>query len=45
MGGYDFDPGSNVVDVHFRNLRKKIEGRSHRDGAGTRVTISEEAIV
>ena len=22
--GYDFDPGSNVVDVHIRNLRKKV---------------------
>ncbi|MEL7085641.1 MAG: response regulator transcription factor [Cyanobacteria bacterium P01_A01_bin.3] len=22
--GYDFDPGSNVVDVHVRNLRKKL---------------------
>lgn len=22
--GYDFDPGSNVVDVHIRNLRKKL---------------------
>ncbi|GAB4218556.1 MAG: response regulator transcription factor [Synechococcales cyanobacterium] len=22
--GYDFDPGSNVVDVHIRNLRQKI---------------------
>ena len=24
--GYDFDPGSNVVDVHVRNLRKKLGG-------------------
>ena len=22
--GYDYDPGSNVVDVHVRNLRKKL---------------------
>ena len=22
--GYDFDPGSNVVDVHVRNLRRKL---------------------
>lgn len=24
--GYDYDPGSNVVDVHIRNLRKKLGG-------------------
>ncbi|MEM9511615.1 MAG: response regulator transcription factor [Cyanobacteria bacterium P01_E01_bin.48] len=24
--GYNFDPGSNVVDVHVRNLRKKLGG-------------------
>ncbi|MFC4562523.1 response regulator transcription factor [Nocardiopsis mangrovi] len=25
--GYDYDPGSNVVDVYIRTLRKKIGGR------------------
>ena len=24
MWGYDFDPGSNVVDVDIRYLRKKL---------------------
>ena len=24
MWGYDFDPGSNVVDVYVRYLRKKV---------------------
>ena len=24
--GYDYDPGSNVVDVYMRNLRKKLGG-------------------
>ncbi|MEM6445410.1 MAG: response regulator transcription factor [Cyanobacteria bacterium J06642_2] len=24
--GYDFDPGSNVVDAHIRNLRRKLGG-------------------
>ncbi len=22
--GYDYDPGSNIVDVYIRNLRKKL---------------------
>ena len=30
--GYDFDPGSNVVDVYVGYLRKKV-GAEHRDGA------------
>ena len=30
--GYDFDPGSNVVDVYVRYLRRKV-------GAGRIVTV------
>jgi DNA-binding response OmpR family regulator len=30
--GYDFDPGSNVVDVFVRNLRRKL-------GADTITTV------
>jgi DNA-binding response OmpR family regulator len=26
--GYDFDPGTNVIDVHIAHLRRKIEGSS-----------------
>lgn len=26
--GLDFDPGTNVVDVHISNLRRKLRGRS-----------------
>lgn len=29
---YDFDGGSNVVDVHVKNLRKKIEAIRQREG-------------
>ncbi len=25
--GYDYDPGSNIVDVHVRHLRIKLCGR------------------
>jgi DNA-binding response OmpR family regulator len=25
---YDFDPGTNVVDVYVQRLRKKIDGES-----------------
>jgi DNA-binding response OmpR family regulator len=28
--GYDFDPGSNLVDVHVAHLRKKLHGSSAR---------------
>jgi two-component system OmpR family response regulator len=24
--GYDFDPGSNVIDVYIRKLREKVDG-------------------
>ena len=26
--GYDFDPGTNIVDVHVAHLRRKLEGSS-----------------
>ena len=29
--GYDFDPGSNVVDVYVRYLRRKLGDDDHRD--------------
>lgn len=32
MWGYDFDPGSNVVDVYVGELRKKL-------GSGTIETV------
>ena len=32
LWGYDFDGGSNVVDVHVKNLRKKIEGLRQKAG-------------
>jgi DNA-binding response OmpR family regulator len=40
--GYDFDPGSNVVDVYVRYLRKKIgeERISTVRGAGYRLESS-----
>ena len=28
--GYDFDPGTNIVDVHVAHLRRKIDGSSAR---------------
>ena len=31
--GYDFDPGSNVVDVYVGYLRRKVGSRRHRDRA------------
>lgn len=42
--GYDFDPGTNVIDVHLTHLRKKIVGfpvaiETVR-GAGIRLTVS-----
>jgi len=38
--GYDFDPGSNVVDVYVRYLRNKIGGERIETvrGAGYRLT-------
>jgi DNA-binding response OmpR family regulator len=28
--GYDFDPGTNIVDVHVGKLRKKLDGAGER---------------
>ncbi|MFT3693942.1 MAG: response regulator transcription factor [Kofleriaceae bacterium] len=43
--GYDFDPGTNVIDVHLTHLRKKLTGfpiviETVR-GAGIRIAVSE----
>jgi DNA-binding response OmpR family regulator len=43
--GYDFDPGTNVIDVHLTHLRKKLAGfpvaiETVR-GAGIRLTVAE----
>ena len=43
--GYDFDPGTNVIDVHLTHLRKKLSGfpvaiETVR-GAGIRLTVAE----
>jgi len=39
--GYDFDPGTNIVDVHVGHLRKKLDGATARleavRGAGYRL--------
>jgi DNA-binding response OmpR family regulator len=42
--GYDFDPGTNVIDVHLTHLRKKLTGfpitiETVR-GAGIRLTVT-----
>ncbi|MGE5184180.1 MAG: response regulator transcription factor [Acidobacteriota bacterium] len=42
--GYDFDPGTNVIDVHLTHLRKKLAGfpiaiETVR-GAGIRLTVT-----
>jgi DNA-binding response OmpR family regulator len=42
--GYDFDPGTNVIDVHLTHLRKKLTGfpiviETVR-GAGIRITVA-----
>ena len=29
--GYEFDPGTNVVDVHVNRLRRKLEDRGLED--------------
>jgi DNA-binding response OmpR family regulator len=44
--GYDFDPGTNVIDVHIAHLRRKLAGASCRietvRGAGYRLrTVTE----
>jgi len=43
--GYEFDPGTNVIDVHLNHLRKKLAGfpvviETVR-GAGIRLTVAE----
>ncbi|HEY6032798.1 MAG TPA: response regulator transcription factor [Kofleriaceae bacterium] len=43
--GYDFDPGTNVIDVHLTHLRKKLTGfpvaiETVR-GAGIRLTVAD----
>ena len=43
--GYEFDPGTNVIDVHLNHLRKKLQGfpvaiETVR-GAGIRLVVSE----
>jgi DNA-binding response OmpR family regulator len=42
--GYDFDPGTNVIDVHLTHLRKKLTGFPINietvRGAGIRLTVS-----
>jgi DNA-binding response OmpR family regulator len=43
--GYEFDPGTNVIDVHLNHLRKKLQGfpvaiETVR-GAGIRLTVFE----
>jgi DNA-binding response OmpR family regulator len=43
--GYEFDPGTNVIDVHLNHLRKKLHGfpvaiETVR-GAGIRLVVSE----
>jgi DNA-binding response OmpR family regulator len=45
--GYDFDPGTNVIDVHLTHLRKKLTGfpvtiETVR-GAGIRLLVTEGA--
>jgi DNA-binding response OmpR family regulator len=32
LWGFDFDGGSNVVDVHVKNLRKKVEAIRQKGG-------------
>ncbi len=42
--GYDFDPGTNVIDVHLTHLRKKLTGFPINietvRGAGIRLTVA-----
>jgi DNA-binding response OmpR family regulator len=43
--GYEFDPGTNVIDVHLNHLRKKLQGfpvtLETVRGAGIRVVVDE----
>ena len=44
--GYDFDPGTNVVDVHVAHLRRKLDGATASietvRGAGYRLRLASE---
>ena len=44
--GYDFDPGTNVVEVHIAHLRRKLEGAKAQietvRGAGYRLRVQTE---
>jgi DNA-binding response OmpR family regulator len=43
--GYEFDPGTNVIDVHLNHLRKKLQGfpvtLETVRGAGIRLVVDE----
>ena len=46
--GYDFDPGTNVIDVHLTHLRKKLTGfpvtiETVR-GAGIRLVVADQGV-
>lgn len=47
--GYDFDPGTSVVEVHLANLRRKLEAGGHERvvrtvrGEGFRLASTEES--
>jgi DNA-binding response OmpR family regulator len=45
--GYDFDPGTNVIDVHIAHLRRKLAGAPVRietvRGAGFRLDVDRTA--
>ena len=45
--GDDFDPGTNLVEVHVAHLRRKLDGAAVRvetvRGAGYRLTLPEDA--
>ena len=40
--GYDFDPGSNVVDVYVRYLRRKLGGTPSRPSGAWATAWSDE---
>ncbi len=49
LWGYDFISGSNIVDVHIKNLRKKINNRKNKiletvRGMGYRVRADHQAV-